>query len=86
MTLQRTDYRPVPHVETRHIRPAPSATQEASEPPRGHPGLWAGLPAGPANVIMQLARPTVGYGVTDGRAVSGRGAAPADIENDYHIQ
>ena len=34
--------------------------------------LGLGLLAGPANVIMQLARPAVGYGVLESRVESGR--------------
>ena len=34
--------------------------------------LGIGLLAGPANVIMQLARPAIGYGVKDSRVESGR--------------
>src|SRR5690349_25166943 len=34
--------------------------------------LGLGLLAGPANVIMQLARPGVGYGVLESRVESGR--------------
>lgn len=42
-------------------------------PVRGDDGmLGLGLLAGPANVIMQLARPGVGYGVLESRVESGR--------------
>ena len=34
--------------------------------------LGIGLLSGPANVIMELARPGVGYGVKDSRVESGR--------------
>ena len=34
--------------------------------------LGVGLLSGPANVIMELARPGVGYGVKDSRVESGR--------------
>ncbi|MEW5812088.1 MAG: oxygenase MpaB family protein [Actinomycetota bacterium] len=48
-----------------------SATPAASAPAQeGMLGL--GLLAGPANVIMQLARPGVGYGVLESRVESGR--------------
>ena len=42
--------------------------------PRGtDPGMMGiGLLAGPANVIMQLSRPAIGYGVKDSRVESGR--------------
>ena len=37
------------------------------------PGMWGiGLLAGPANVIMQLSRPAIGYGVKESRVESGR--------------
>src|SRR3979409_1866069 len=39
---------------------------------RRKPGMAGGLVAGPANVIMQLARPGVGYGVLESRVESGR--------------
>lgn len=42
----------------------------AAKPDEGMLGL--GLLAGPANVIMQLARPGVGYGVLESRVDSGR--------------
>jgi uncharacterized protein (DUF2236 family) len=41
-----------------------------TRPDRGMLGL--GLLAGPANVVMQLARPGVGYGVLESRVESGR--------------
>ncbi|WP_372452859.1 oxygenase MpaB family protein [Mycolicibacterium xanthum] len=42
-------------------------------PARAEPGmLGLGLLAGPANVIMQLGRPGVGYGVLESRVQSGR--------------
>ncbi|MGP4057922.1 oxygenase MpaB family protein [Mycobacterium sp. 4D054] len=75
MTLDETISAPVPLVE----RPV---SDTASRSPRrrrvrrkagaddGMLGL--GLLAGPANVIMQLARPGVGYGVAESRVESGR--------------
>jgi uncharacterized protein (DUF2236 family) len=72
MAIQETVYEPVPHVE----RPI-------SDPPRPHRrkrrrlaedyGLMGvALLAGPANVIMELARPGVGHGVAESRVESGR--------------
>lgn len=46
------------------------STSESTKPDEGMLGL--GLLAGPANVIMQLARPGVGYGVLESRVESGR--------------
>ncbi len=67
-------HQPIQHVERpvadppRHARPLP---------PRRRFGIEEGLVgvallAGPANVIMQLARPGVGYGVMESRVESGR--------------
>ena len=67
-----------PHEPVRHVERAiadPPRTQRAR---RRHPsGMEEGLMgvallAGPANVIMQLARPGVGYGVLESRVESGR--------------
>lgn len=69
---------PIPHVE----RPVSASAHPASRTPppmltrRGASmadGLMGvALLAGPANVIMQLARPGVGYGVLESRVESGR--------------
>ncbi|WP_197377204.1 oxygenase MpaB family protein [Mycolicibacterium baixiangningiae] len=69
---------PLPHVE----RPvsAPAHPDALTPPPtlaRRAAGMEDGLMgvallAGPANVIMQLARPGVGYGVLESRVESGR--------------
>ena len=65
---------PVRHVE-RAVSDAAAAGSTAS-PSRGasfDDGLMGvALLAGPANVIMQLARPGVGYGVMESRVESGR--------------
>ncbi|KWX57644.1 oxygenase MpaB family protein [Mycobacterium sp. NAZ190054] len=71
MTLDESVSAPVPLVE----RPVTDST--APSPPRGPARsddgmLGLGLLAGPANVIMQLARPGVGYGVVESRVESGR--------------
>jgi uncharacterized protein (DUF2236 family) len=47
-----------------------SRARRARDPVGGMMGV--GLMAGPANVIMQLARPGVGYGVLESRVESGR--------------
>ena len=57
------------HVE----RAVSEAAPQARSPKSGSAGmLGLGLLAGPANVIMQLARPGVGYGVMESRVESGR--------------
>ncbi|HEY3996054.1 MAG TPA: hypothetical protein VGM40_08840, partial [Mycobacterium sp.] len=68
----------VVHEPIRHVERA------VSDPPRPQPGrrrralgideamMGVTLLAGPANVIMQLARPGVGYGVMESRVDSGR--------------
>jgi uncharacterized protein (DUF2236 family) len=68
----------VMHEPIRHVERA------VSDPPRPQPGrrrralgideamMGVTLLAGPANVIMQLARPGVGYGVMESRVDSGR--------------
>lgn len=72
MTIEQTVHRRIPHVE----RPI-------SDPPRPGGGvrrriardyglMGVALLAGPANVIMELARPGVGHGVAESRVESGR--------------
>ncbi|PRC55496.1 hypothetical protein C6A85_29560, partial [Mycobacterium sp. ITM-2017-0098] len=66
MTLYESVNAPVPLVERPmsdtaiHVRPRRRRSTGADD---GMLGL--GLLAGPANVIMQLARPAVGYGVLE---------------------
>ena len=73
MTLNESVNAPVPLVErpmsdtAAHVRPRGRSSAGADD---GMLGL--GLLAGPANVIMQLARPAVGYGVLESRVESGR--------------
>ena len=73
MATHEAVHQPVRHVER--------AIADAPRPPRARrvrslgidEGLTAvALLAGPANVIMQLARPGVGYGVLESRVDSGR--------------
>lgn len=73
MTLQPTDERPVPHVE-RGISdpPRPQRSRRRSRLAGDYGLMGVALLAGPANVIMQLSRPAVGYGVKDSRVESGR--------------
>lgn len=67
-------------VRDSHVERAVSATSPAAAgpvTPRRGAGIDDGLMgvallAGPANVIMQLARPSVGYGVLESRVESGR--------------
>ena len=64
---------PIPHVErptSASLRGARHATPSAECSGDGLMGV--ALLAGPANVIMQLARPGVGYGVLESRVESGR--------------
>lgn len=69
---------PIPHVERPVSAPAdPGARPPAPAPARRGASMEDGLMgvallAGPANVIMQLARPGVGYGVLESRVESGR--------------
>src|SRR5271170_1410290 len=65
MATHEAVHRPIPHVE----RPV-AAPQRARGFDEGLMGV--ALLAGPANVIMQLARPGVGYGVMESRVESGR--------------
>jgi uncharacterized protein (DUF2236 family) len=63
---------PIPHVERAVSAPAQPAAlaRQAATSEDGLMGV--ALLAGPANVIMQLARPGVGYGVLESRVESGR--------------
>jgi uncharacterized protein (DUF2236 family) len=62
------------HVERAVSTPAETAAlRSRKRGPRIDEGLMGvGLMLGPANVIMQLARPGVGYGVMESRVESGR--------------
>src|ERR1700741_1718780 len=66
------------HQPIRHVERAVADGARATRAPRGRGlGIDEGLMgvavlAGPANVIMQLARPGVGYGVMERRVESGR--------------
>ncbi|MET0896435.1 MAG: oxygenase MpaB family protein [Mycobacterium sp.] len=68
---------PVPTVE-RAMSDGPSVRQPSRWPGRTRSGsiddglMGVALLLGPANVIMQLARPGVGYGVLESRVESGR--------------
>jgi uncharacterized protein (DUF2236 family) len=73
MAIHQPVHRPIPHVER------PIADPPRPQPTRrrrriaGDDGLMGvALLAGPANVIMELARPRVGYGVAESRVESGR--------------
>lgn len=70
MTLNESVDAPLPVVE----RPISDTGVRRSAPTGPDDGgmLGLGLLAGPANVIMQLARPGVGYGVLESRVQSGR--------------
>ena len=69
MTVEKSTMTPTSHVE----RPVGDGAIAGESPKSGSDGmLGLGLLAGPANVIMQLARPGVGYGVMESRVESGR--------------
>lgn len=72
MTLNESVPAVLPVVE----RPINDVVVDVPTGRRAHRGddgmLGLGLLAGPANVIMQLARPAVGYGVLESRVESGR--------------
>lgn len=72
MTLNESVPAALPVVE----RPVNDVVVDVPAGRRAHRGddgmLGLGLLAGPANVIMQLARPAVGYGVLESRVESGR--------------
>ncbi|BBY74046.1 hypothetical protein MPRF_09450 [Mycolicibacterium parafortuitum] len=72
MTLYEPVEAPLPVVERPidEVVAAPPRTRARRREDDGMLGL--GLLAGPANVIMQLARPEVGYGVLESRVESGR--------------
>ena len=66
---------PIEHVERAVSEPAAGAVRRPARrrAASSTTGCWASaLLAGPANVIMQLARPGVGYGVKESRVESGR--------------
>lgn len=73
MTVNESIGAPVPHVERAVNETAvavPPQRRSSAATDDGMLGL--GLLAGPANVIMQLARPGVGYGVMESPVESGR--------------
>ena len=77
MAIRETIHQPIPHVERAIAdppRPQRARRRSASGRALGiDEGLMGiALLAGPANVIMQLARPGVGYGVMESRVESGR--------------
>ncbi|QZT60733.1 oxygenase MpaB family protein [Mycolicibacterium austroafricanum] len=73
MTLDESVSAPVPLVERPVSESSVPAGPRARVSTRSDDGmLGLGLLAGPANVIMQLARPAVGYGVLESRVESGR--------------
>ncbi|BBX75296.1 DUF2236 domain-containing protein [Mycobacterium shinjukuense] len=73
MVMHQTVQRPIPHVErpiADPARPRPGGRRRRIAADRGLMGV--ALLAGPANVIMELALPAVGYGVLESRVESGR--------------
>lgn len=73
MAIHEPMHQPIAHVE-RKVADAPRAQRRGRRRPLGiDEGLMGvALLAGPANVIMQLAHPGVGYGVMESRVESGR--------------
>ncbi|GAB3228898.1 oxygenase MpaB family protein [Mycolicibacterium hippocampi] len=72
MTVDESVAAAVPHVERAVADAAISAPRKARSRQADDGMLGLGLLAGPANVIMQLARPGVGYGVMESPVESGR--------------
>ena len=73
MTMQQTRNELIPHVERGIADPArPQPRGPRRRLARNYGLMGVALLAGPANVIMELARPGVGYGVTESRVESGR--------------
>ncbi|ANI37650.1 oxygenase MpaB family protein [Mycolicibacterium vaccae] len=71
MTLDESVGAQVPVVE-RPVNTSTGPVGQGGRASRVDGVLGLGLLAGPANVIMQLARPGVGYGVVESRVESGR--------------
>ena len=73
MAIHEAVHGPVRHVERAIADPSPSDRDRRGRGLSIDEGLMGvALLAGPANVIMQLARPGVGYGVLESRVESGR--------------
>src|ERR1700742_3835624 len=63
---------PIRHVERAVSEPPVAGRRPRRTPQLGDTLMGMALLLGPANVIMQLARPGVGYGVMESRVESGR--------------
>ncbi len=73
MAIQHTVHQPIPHVQRPIADPPRPQPAQRRRPTGGQDGLMGvALLAGPANVIMELAMPGVGYGVMESRVESGR--------------
>jgi uncharacterized protein (DUF2236 family) len=73
VTDSKTVHEPVQHVERAVADPPrPSGPRVPAGSTFADGLIGMSLLAGPANVIMQLARPAVGYGVQESRVESGR--------------
>ncbi|MDM4141533.1 MULTISPECIES: oxygenase MpaB family protein [Mycobacterium] len=73
MAIHEPVHRPIAHVERRVTDPARPQRRRRRTTLGVDEGLMGvALLAGPANVIMQLAQPGVGYGVMESRVESGR--------------
>lgn len=73
MAIHEAIHQAIPHVE-RPIAdpPRPQATRRRRRIAGDYGLMGVALLAGPANVIMELARPGVGHGVAESRVESGR--------------
>ncbi|HXO57836.1 MAG TPA: oxygenase MpaB family protein, partial [Mycobacterium sp.] len=63
---------PIRHVERAVAEPPVAGRRPRRTPRLGDTLMGMALLLGPANVIMQLAQPGVGYGVMESRVESGR--------------
>jgi uncharacterized protein (DUF2236 family) len=72
MVIQEKVYRPVPHVERPISDPPRPQRRRRRRVAQDYGLMGVALLAGPANVIMELARPGVGHGVAESRVESGR--------------
>ncbi len=72
MTIEQTVRRRIPHVERPLSDPPRSGARNRRRIAGDYGLMGVALLAGPANVIMELARPGVGHGVAESRVESGR--------------
>src|SRR5258708_36506087 len=73
MAIHETVHRLIPHVERPMADPPrPQSSRGRRRAASDYGLMGVALLAGPANVIMELARPGVGHGVAESRVESGR--------------